>query len=192
MKKRKISLKPERPVYPSPAALITSIDKDGKPNVLTLGECFNVSIRKPVIVGIAIRKATYSYSLIVERGEFGVNLPSANLIEKVDLVGTISGRKVDKFAEYGLTPFPAKHIAPPLIQECPVNLECKLWQEQEVGDHQLILGEVLAEYIDADKVDEAGNVRVEKLDFFSFLFWEYWTAGRKVGRQGFSRKKDNI
>ncbi len=54
----KIQITPTRPVYPSPAALITSVEADGTANIVTLGECFNVSIHRPVIVGIAIRTAT--------------------------------------------------------------------------------------------------------------------------------------
>ena len=60
-------IKPARPVYPSPAALIASVDKNGKANLVTLGEVFNISIARPVIVGIAIRTATYSHGRIRDR-----------------------------------------------------------------------------------------------------------------------------
>ena len=63
-----------RPVNPSPASLITSVDEEGKPNIITLGEVFNISIKQPVIVGNAIRPATYSHSLIQKSGEYVINL----------------------------------------------------------------------------------------------------------------------
>ena len=61
----KTEVKAYRPVYPSPAALITSVDAQGRSNVLTLGEVFNISINEPVILGIAIRPATYSHGLFL-------------------------------------------------------------------------------------------------------------------------------
>ena len=61
---RKRLVEPLRPVYPSPAALITSVSEDGRPNIITLGGVFNISICTPVILGIAIAKPRYSHELI--------------------------------------------------------------------------------------------------------------------------------
>jgi flavin reductase (DIM6/NTAB) family NADH-FMN oxidoreductase RutF len=186
--KRRID-KPYRPVYPSPAALITSVDAAGAPNVLTLAEVFNVSIRNPVILGIAVRKATYSYGLIVASGEFTVNMPTTAILEQVDQVGSISGRHCpDKFAAFGLTPLPADEIRPPLIAECPVNCECRVRSDQEIGDHNLILGDLVALHIDEDALDPEGNVKIDSLDFFSYLWGKYASAGAHLGNHGFTRK----
>ncbi len=178
-----------RPVNPSPAGLITSADENGKPNVLTLGEIFNISIRKPLIMGVAIRPATYSNGLIRKTGEFVINLTTADIVEKVDRCGSVSGRDgFDKFAAFGLTPMPATHVRPPLIQECPVNLECKLLSVQTVGDHDLFLGEVVAVHADEDKLDKDGNIDFEKLDILVYLTSSYWTLGRRLGSQGFTSR----
>ena len=150
----KISARAFRPVYPTPAALITSISEDGTPNIITLGEVFNVSLGKPTIAGIAVRKATYSHGLISQSGEFAINLPTTKLIDQVDYCGCVSGRQADKFAESGLTAVSAVHIRPPLIEECPVNLECKVLSIQEVGDHDLFLGEVLEVHADERQLEE--------------------------------------
>ena len=75
--KNKIERKPRRPVYPTPAGLVVSIDAEGKPNIITLGEIFNLSIRNPVWVGIAIAEPRYSHDLIMKQGEFTVNMPTA-------------------------------------------------------------------------------------------------------------------
>ena len=119
----KTQIKPKRPIYPTPAALITSVDEIGNPNIITLGEVFNISITNPVIIGIAIRKATYSHSLISKTGEFVVNMPTVDIIDKVMVCGEVSGRSVDKFEKTGLTPSPAVRVSPPLIAECLINLE---------------------------------------------------------------------
>jgi flavin reductase (DIM6/NTAB) family NADH-FMN oxidoreductase RutF len=181
-------IKPFRPVYPGPAALITSAARDGAPNILTLGECFNVSIRRPVIVGIAIRTATCSYGLIREQGEFVVNLPTADMAETVDRIGHVSGRDVDKFERFGLTPLPARKVTPPLIAECPVNLECAALSESEVGDHQLFLGEVLVQHVAEEVLGEDGRPDPRKLDMLVYAENTYFSVGRMLGRLGFSSR----
>jgi flavin reductase (DIM6/NTAB) family NADH-FMN oxidoreductase RutF len=173
---------PHRPVYPTPAGLITSVDASGRPNVLTLGEVFNISIARPVIVGIAIRKERYSHGLISETGEYVVNLPNQVIADKVWYCGSVSGRTVDKFAASGLTPVPAQRVRPPLIAECPVNLECKVLGVQKIGDHDLFLGEVVVQHVDEDVLDDAGRIAVGKLDGFAFVHGEFWTLGERMPR----------
>jgi len=185
----KIMIKPFRPIYPSPAGLVTSVDAQGRPNVITLGEIFNLSVRKPVIVGIAIAKPRYSHELISATREFVVNLPTADLAAAVDRCGTVSGRDTDKFAEFGLTPLPANKVSPPLIAECPVNVECRVLSIQEIGDHDLFAGEVLAVHADEEVVDPDGRVCNENLNPLCFLNWEYLAAGESLGRIWFTRKQ---
>ena len=184
---KKILKSKHRPVGPSPAALITSVDEDGKPNIITLGEVFNISISKPVIMGIAIRPSTYSHSLIQRTGEFVINLTTSALFEKVDLCGSISGRNgFDKFEQFGLTPIPATFVKPPLIDECPINIECKVISIQKIGDHDLILGEVAAVHTDDDKIDEQGHLIWGNLDLLVYLTGSYWSMGKKLENQGFT------
>ncbi len=186
MKKR--SVKPFRPVHPSPAALVTSVREDGRPNIITLGEVFNISIAKPVILGIAIAKPRYSHELISATREYVVNLPTSAMVETVDRCGSVSGRDVDKFTEFGLTPVAADKVRPPLIAECPISVECRVLDIQEIGDHDLFLGEVLAEHVAEDALDESGRVLVEKLDPLCHMHSEFWSCGEALGRHGFSRE----
>jgi len=180
---------PFRPVYPSPAGLIVSVDENGKSNIMTAGEIFNIGLTKPCIIGIAIRKATYTHSLISKTMEFTVNFPTVAILEKTDLIGTISGRDgLDKFKEYELTPLASKEVISPIIEECPVNLECKALSITEVGDHDLILGKVVAMHVDEDKLENGHNVQIEKVDAFSFAEKGYYRFGEKVGYIGYSRK----
>jgi flavin reductase (DIM6/NTAB) family NADH-FMN oxidoreductase RutF len=188
----KVTIKPFRPIYPTPAALITSVAPDGRGNIITLGEVFNLSLRTPTIVGIAIRKATYSHGLIARSGEYVVNMPTTQMLEKVDRCGTVSGRETDKFAAIGLTPLPAAVVQPPLIAECPVSIECKVIGMEEVGDHDLFKGEVVAAHVDETLLDEQGHVCPDRLDVVCFLYCfnfggEYWSLGRKLGNLGFTR-----
>ena len=181
---------PFRPVYPSPAALIVSVDENGKSNIMTAGEVFNIGLKNPAIIGIAIRKATYTHSLISKTMEFTVNFPTADILDKVDLIGTISGRDgLDKFAEYDLTALKSDEVVPPIVEECPVNLECKALSITPVGDHDLILGEVVAMHVDADKLGENQKVLIERVNGFLYAEWEYYKFGEKIGDFGYTRRK---
>ncbi len=190
----KVVVDPMRPVYPTPAALITCVAADGRPNIITLGEVFNVSLRSPPIVGLAIRKATYSHGLIAGSGEFVVNLPTTAILRETDLCGSRTGRETDKFAESGLTAIAADKVKPPLIEECPLNIECRLLSVQEVGDHDLFLGEVLAVHADESVLDADGRVSPDRLKTFVFMYnyghrGEYWSLGSKIGDVWFTRRE---
>ncbi|MCL2170561.1 MAG: flavin reductase family protein [Defluviitaleaceae bacterium] len=177
---------PFRPVYPSPAGLICSIDSAGKANIMTAGEIFNIGLKNPCIIGIALRPATYSHSLICESREFTVNLPTAAILDAVDQIGTVSGRDgLDKFSAFGLTPLDSAEIKTPIIAECPVNLECKVLEITTVGDHDLFLGEVVAMHVDTDKLDEKQRVRMDLADPFSFSEWGYYRFGEKINDIGY-------
>ena len=181
-----------RPIYPSPAALITSVAADGTPNIITLGETFNISIgiEPPVTVGLAIMPRRYSHGLIKEAGEFGVCLPTADMVEVVDRCGTVSGRDVgDKFAHVGLTPLSSTQIRAPLIAECPVNLECRLIDITPDGDHDLFRGEVVAEHVDEACLDDQGHIVIDRLNPLVYVLGQYWSVGRCLGSHGFSTKK---
>jgi flavin reductase (DIM6/NTAB) family NADH-FMN oxidoreductase RutF len=187
MAKRRVD--PFRSVYPTPAALITSVSAEGKPNIIALGEVFNVSLRRPPIVGIAVRTATYSHGLISSSREFVINFPTAAMTRETEICGSSSGRDTDKFAASGLTPEPASTVRPPLIAECPVSLECRVVEIRETGDHDLFLAEVLAAHADERLLDAAGQVLPERLDPLIFMLnfghpGEYWSLGRKLGERG--------
>ena len=109
-----------------------------------------------------------------------VNMPTVDLIDKVIACGSVSGRDVDKFEKTGLTPLPATKVTPPLIAECPMNLECKVLDIQEIGDHDMFLGEALVEHVDEEVLDEKGKIIFEKLNGFAFNLGEFWTFGERI------------
>ena len=185
---KKTITNPYRPVYPTPAALITCVDGSGKPNIITLGEVAMVSL-KPTRVSVGARPATYSNGLIKASGEFVINFPTVDIIDKVDFCGTRSGRNVDKFAETGLTPEPAIHVKPPLIKECPVNLECKVIGVVSLGSHDLFIGDVLVMHAAEEILLDGNRGRVDPSNGVIFAMNEYWSFGERIETVGFSRRK---
>jgi hypothetical protein len=74
--------------------------------------------------------------------------PDRSLADKAVKVGNCSGRNNDKFKRFGLTPFPARHIRPPLIEECFCNLECRVRDTRLVKRYNLFILEVLKAWMD--------------------------------------------
>ena len=105
---------------------------------------------QPPMVGISIRPGRYSAEMLKANGEFVVNLPDQRLLWAVDRCGMISGRDVDKWHESTLTPIPAEKVKPPLVAQCPVNMECVVRQVIPLGSHDLYLGEMVALHADDD------------------------------------------
>lgn len=177
----KIAREPGNVIYPCPAALVTTVDAGGRPNVATMGKVFNFSIEEPVLSGVCIRPSTYTHKLIAEQKEFVINFPSTDLIDKVVDAGGSSGRDVeDKLAELGLATAPASQVAPPLIVECPINIECRLHEIHSVGDHDLVIGEVLVEHIDDDRLGADDEPDTKKVDPLIILHGGFWSIGDRV------------
>ena len=172
-------------LYPVPVVLVSCADAQGKPNIITV-VCTGIACGKPPMVSIGIHPWTYSHSLIESSGEFVVNMPTAAIVEAVDYCGRVSGRDQDKFAGAGLTPLPASRVKAPLIEECPVNLECIVKQTLRLGVHDLFLGEVVATHVDETLKNASGKVEGEKCNPLAYLYpsGEYWTLGKAVGPLG--------
>jgi flavin reductase (DIM6/NTAB) family NADH-FMN oxidoreductase RutF len=122
--------------------LVTSAS-GGRTNVMTVAWQTPLSARPP-LVGVSIASTHLTHELIESGGEFVVNVPGAELLPRVHLCGSISGREGDKFRKAGLTPGPARKVRPPLIEECLAHLECVVVARHRAGDHTFFVGEVVA------------------------------------------------
>ncbi len=187
----KKQLGPSDAIFPVPAALIVSGIKE-KANIITLA-WVGIASSTPPTIGISIRKPRYSLGLIRETGEFSVNFPDASLYKKVDYCGITTGRKVNKFEKAELTPIESKVIKPPIIKECPYNIECKVSQEIMIGEYAHILGEVVESHIDEDKADDAQRAGFDMAKINPLVYFaearEYWSVGKILGH-GFDVGKE--
>jgi flavin reductase (DIM6/NTAB) family NADH-FMN oxidoreductase RutF len=176
-----------RVVFPTPAALVTSADEQGKPNIATAGEVYMLSLN-PLIVAVGFRPATYTNKLISTTREFVVNLPRWEILEQVDFCGCVSGKLVDKFTETGLTPLPAKYVKPPLVKECPVNIECGVLDviHYPYMDRDVFAGETLAIHIDEEFMSEDGFADLTRFKAIAFASESYFQLTGKPRRSHFS------
>jgi flavin reductase (DIM6/NTAB) family NADH-FMN oxidoreductase RutF len=186
----KVSKSPWTALFPCPVVLVTCVDLNGKPNIITLAWAGTVC-SDPPMVGLGIRPHRHSYKLIEESGEFVVNIPTTKILRETDFCGVVSGKDVDKFSETGLTPEPAEKVKPPLIRECPVNIECILKNKIPLGTHHLFIGEIVRVHVDQDVLDEKGRIDFTRMSPLVYNQDEYWSLHKKIGVHGFSKSEIN-
>ncbi|MCS7097896.1 MAG: flavin reductase family protein [Candidatus Methanomethyliaceae archaeon] len=130
-----------RLLAPRVAAIIVALKEDNLPNPMIAAWHMPVSINPPILA-ISIAPTRYTHKLIQESGEFTINIPSPSLLNRVIKAGTISGKLYDKS---GLFKFiKSTKLRTPIIDECMGAIECTLIRSTEIGDHSLILGQVVA------------------------------------------------
>ena len=164
--------------YPWPLILVSSVDEAGKPNIITIGAS-SVCCARPWVIGFAMGVRQYSYELIKRTGDFGVNLPHVEQLAGADYCGGVSGRGTNKFEDLGWTPQPSREIVSPLIEECPVSIECKLVQVAHLGNHDWVMGEAVLAWIDEDILD-GNRIACERTNPVWSFFGEYWSLGEKI------------
>ncbi len=129
-------------LHPRLTILVTSIDQEGKPNIITLAWSMITSFTPPMIA-ISVGEPRYSHDLIKNQKEFTVNIPTTEILQKTLFCGRVSGRDYDKFKITGLTKEPAEKVKPPLIKECIAHFECKVKDTMTTGDHTIFAAEIL-------------------------------------------------
>ncbi|MGD0158532.1 MAG: flavin reductase family protein [Terracidiphilus sp.] len=131
---------------PGPVVLLTTARK-GHANIMTLSWYMMVEFEPPLIACV-VSNANYSFAAIRATKECVIAIPALELAPKVVAIGNCSGRDVDKFKRFGLTPAAAKRVAPPLVAECFANLECRVVDTRLVNEFNLFILKVLKAWID--------------------------------------------
>lgn len=174
-------------LYPLPVVLVSVADGETQ-NILTVAWAGTVCTNPPM-VSISVRPERYSYEMIKKSGEFVLNLTTKELVYAADYCGVKSGRDVDKFRELKLTALPAEQVKAPLIEQSPVNIECRVVQVQKLGSHDLFLAEVLAVHADEKYLDEKGRFDLSKADPVVYSHGTYYNLKEPLGTFGYSVRK---
>lgn len=188
----KIQLEEPYPfIAPTPAAVVTVSSPESGDNLITIA-WIGIACSDPPHISIAMRsERRHSYHILMENGEFAVNIASEGQVEAVDLCGTLHGDRIDKWKAAGLTREKASKISVPLIAEFPVNMECVLRHRLELGSHDLFIGEVLVTHIDS-AIMRDGKIDIERFSPLAFvpLVHGYFPLRTEtmLGEYGFTKK----
>ncbi len=113
-----------------------------KPNPMTADWVVPLSFNPPLL-GVAIGKKRHTRKLIQEQRDFVVSVPTIELLKDVWTAGTISGARENKAERMSVTFVPSERVKAPSIKECQANLECRVVNEVETGDHIFFVGEIV-------------------------------------------------
>jgi len=180
----KTSFGPQKIMFPLPTALVVTGTID-KANIVTIAWVSLLSSMPPTL-GISVGNRGFSAEQIKKNKHFTVNIAGADIVTEADFCGISSGRDVNKFEKTGLTAMPSKHIASPIIKECPVNYECKLTGIHTVGATNHFIGEIVEIYIDTDKLKDNNDytsIDIERINPLIYIGGarEYRKIGEKIG-----------
>jgi flavin reductase (DIM6/NTAB) family NADH-FMN oxidoreductase RutF len=162
----------------------------GKANFMALGWLTRCNF-KPPMIAIAVNKSNQSADGILDTGEFSVNVPSTEMVGITDYTGLVSAKKTDKSGLFEI--FYGQLKAAPLIEECPLNVECRLAEKVELPTNFLFVGEVVGVHAE-DSFLTDGHPDPEKINPFMLSMPDnrFWALGNCVGRawqEGKSFKK---
>ena len=185
---KKLIWKPGNMLYPLPAVMITCGELNQQMNIITISWAGTICTNPPM-VSISVRPERYSYDLIKKNGEFVINLTTEKQLKAADYCGVTSGRDHDKFKKTGLTPGSASLVKAPIIEECPVNIECRVKEILPLGSHDLFIADVAAVLVDEAYLDENNRFHLNKTKPICYSHGRYYGLSEELGSFGYSVRK---
>ena len=134
--------------YPRVATIVT-VHAGGKDNAMAVAWHSSISFDPP-LYGISISPKRFTYELILEAKEFGVNFMPMDKAELIASVGGISGREVDKFQRFSIAEEKPLKTSVPILKDAYASYECRLVDHKVYGDHVWVVGQILASYFDEE------------------------------------------
>lgn len=171
-------------ILPFPVPIcITGTMINGKANYATYGSFGLLSPRPETYIYIGSQGSRYTNTGIKENGYFSVNIPSEEQMQKTDYVGLVSGRNTDKSPIFNS--FFGSVDQVPMIDECPVNMLCKLVKTVDLPNREIFFGEVLESYVNEECLTD-GILDFEKINPLLFTMngpgnASYWKLGEIIG-----------
>ena len=174
---------------PTPVVMVSCGSTLDEYNIITIAWTGTVCSDPPMCF-ISVRPERHSYNIIKNGGAFVINLVNRQLAPYADWCGVRSGKKYNKFMETGLTPIRASKVNAPMIEESPVNLECKVTQIIPLGSHDMFLAEVVAVHVNEKLFSTKTNaIDLQRADLVTYSHGHYYTLGDILGKFGFSVEK---
>ena len=174
---------PKKIMFPCPTALVVTGTFD-EANIVTIA-WVSLLTSLPPTLGISVGTKGYSGNEIRKNKEFTVNIATVDIMEEADFCGITSGKDTDKFKETGLTKMPSEIVKPPIIKECPLNLECILVESNMIGMTNHFIGKIVQTHIDTDKLDNKNDYSSFDIEAMNPLIYiggarEYRQIGKKL------------
>lgn len=181
------NFKPGTLEAPLPAVMVSVGDMENS-NILTIAWTGILSSDPPRTY-ISVRPSRHSHKMLLETGEFVINLTTEALAYATDYVGIFTGAKVDKFKKCGLNKIPSEKVSAPTIAEAPVALECRVFDVIHSGTHDIFMADIVNVSCNEEIIDKNDKIRFDKAKLIAYSHGEYYALGKSLGRFGFSAAK---
>ena len=155
------TLSPGTLLSPVPAVMVSCALPGKRPNVITVAWAGTVCSDPPML-SISVRKERFSHHILLESGEFVVNLVGREQLQAADYCGVRSGRDVDKFADCGLTAV------------------------IELGSHDLFIARIAGMGVREELLDEKGRIDLRRAGLTAYSHGVYYALGDAMGFFGYS------
>jgi flavin reductase (DIM6/NTAB) family NADH-FMN oxidoreductase RutF len=191
---RETLVEPGPMLPPVPAVFLTTRGFDGEPDEISVVWAFVVNGVPPQI-GIAVGDEHIVGARVAEFNEFVLNIPTAEIVDKFDVVDMNSSKVGDKFTLSGLTRGEATSVNAPTVEEAPIHLECRVFNSVRVPPMRTVFfAEVVATTALVGACDENGRLIVPAVPFFGMTAGsgEFYTMGESIGHIGKSVGRDDI
>jgi flavin reductase (DIM6/NTAB) family NADH-FMN oxidoreductase RutF len=152
MRKRKFPLSRVYQLLESGPVVLVTTARQGRANIMPMSWHTMMEFEPP-LVGCIVSDRNHSFGILKATRECVINIPTVELAAEVVGCGNTTGKRVDKFARFGLTAVPASRVAPPLVGECYASLECRVVDTRLVAKYGFFVLEVLAAWADSSKQD---------------------------------------
>jgi flavin reductase (DIM6/NTAB) family NADH-FMN oxidoreductase RutF len=165
--------------YPMPVTLVGALVQ-GRPNFLAVAWVSRVNLNPPILA-VALNKVRHTAVGVQENQTFSVNVPGADLVKETDYCGLVSGKEADKSGLFEI--FYGELKTAPLIKQCPICMECRVFQTVPLPSHHLFLGEIVAAYTEERYLTD-GKPDIRKVNPFVLTMPDnqYWTVGEYLGK----------
>jgi flavin reductase (DIM6/NTAB) family NADH-FMN oxidoreductase RutF len=149
-------------VAPRPIALVTSMNEHGHLNAAPFS-AYNYLCTDPPIIGIGVTNKSGDGFVpkdtarnIRRTREFVVNVVTEDIAQQMNICGTDFPEDVNELDAAGFTTTPSLKVKVPRIAEAHAALECVEHTTMEIGRSRIILGRVVAMFVEDQFIEPEG------------------------------------
>lgn len=178
MKKRQLG--PCVTFFPQPSTLIGTYEDSEHVNLM-MASWVGIVSKTPPTIAVSLHHNRKTYANIMAKKAFSVNVVPASLAIEGDACGLVSGKNLNKHELTKLAISPGLNVTAPLVNDAPLNVECTLTSQVELGDYRLVLGQIVEIHACDQAFGQNGKVDIKAFDPLVYLggLREYWSLGKK-------------
>ena len=156
-------------------AVIVTASARGRDDAMTAAWHSSISFRPP-LYGIAVSPKRFTYQLITESQEFGINFIPSGKASLAASIGGTSGHQMDKFERFNIKKEKPLKTTAPILRDAYAAYECKLVDSTPYGDHLWVVGEIVAVHCLEEAFTSAEVIDLSKIKPLLYIGSDYYAS----------------